>query len=69
MNDRSSGEPPMCAWVEMSPGVSTASGASTVSSAASGVARRGPTETMRSPSTITVPPRSSRWPRPSKAMT
>jgi hypothetical protein len=35
MNDRSSGEPPMCAWVEMGPGVRTPSGASIVSLTAS----------------------------------
>src|SRR5262245_5957538 len=70
MNDRSSGEPPMWAWVEISPGVSTASPASTTSTSAPvGVVCRGPTETMRSPSTITAPSRSRRWPRPSNAMT
>src|SRR5262245_54162740 len=70
MNERSSGEPPMCAWVEMSPGVRTASRASMSStSGPAGAAWRGPTETMRSPSTTTVPSRSRRWPRPSKAIT
>src|SRR5438132_1498335 len=65
MNERSSGEPAMWAWVVMRPGVSTRSRASIVSSAAPSSVR--PTWTMRSPSTTTTPWRSRRWPRPSKA--
>src|SRR5260370_19539754 len=67
MNERSSGEPRRWAWVEMSPGVTTRSAASTVSSTVP--SKRGPTWRMRSPSSTTTPFRSSRWPRPSKAMT
>src|SRR6266850_1492848 len=65
MNERSSGEPAMWAWVVMRPGVSTRSRASSVSSAGPSSVR--PTWTMRSPSTTTTPSRSRRWPRPSKA--
>ncbi len=65
MNERSSGEPPMWAWVEIRPGVTTRSRASTVSSTVP--SKRGPTWRMWSPSITTTPLRSRRWPRPSKA--
>ena len=67
MKERSSGEPLMCACVEMSPGVRTRSGASTVSSTRP--SKRGPTWRMLSPSMTTTPSRRRRWPRPSKAIT
>src|SRR5262245_21774862 len=67
MKERSSGEPLMCACVEMRPGVSTRSVASTASSTRP--AQRGPTWRMLSPSITTTPSRRSRCPFPSKAMT
>src|SRR5574341_510654 len=65
MNDRSSGEPPMWACVEIKPGVRMRSRASTVSSTVP--SNRGPTWRMWSPSITTTPSRRSRCPRPSKA--
>src|SRR5438093_275583 len=67
MKERSQGEPPMCACVEMRPGVTTRSAAFTVSSTAP--SNRGPTWRMRSLSSTTTPSRRRRWPCPSKAMT
>ena len=67
MNERSSGEPPMWAWVEMRPGRDDAvAGVDRLVHAARRSA--GPTWRMRSPSITTTPSRSRRWPRPSKAM-
>ena len=51
----------MWAWVEMRPGVSTRSRASTVSSTWPWNADRGPTWTIRSPSSTTAPSRRRRW--------
>src|SRR5438093_8248670 len=67
MKERSQGEPPMCACVEMRPGVTTRSAAFTGSSTAP--SNRGPTWRMRSLSSTTTPSRRRRWPCPSKAMT